>query len=82
MCQYNTNQQEIRTHHQEMETDTFSEACLEDTININDLVMSSDTEKMVRLYYDDYDDDTITTANNQKMIRYLKNKNNDDKSKK
>lgn len=49
ICQYNTNQQEIRTHHQEMETDTFSVACLEDTININDLVMSSDTEKMVTL---------------------------------
>jgi len=44
--------------------------------------MMDDTEKMVRLYYDDYDDDTITTANNQKMIRYLKNKNNHDESKK
>ena len=44
--------------------------------------MMGDTEKMVRLYYDDYDDGTITTANNQKMIRYLKNKNNDDESKK
>ena len=40
--------------------------------------MMGDTEKMVRLHYED----TITTANNQKMIRYLKNKNNDDESKK
>ncbi len=44
--------------------------------------MMGDTEKMVRLNYDDYDDDTITTANNQKMIRYLKNKSDDDESEK
>lgn len=44
--------------------------------------MMGDTEKMVRLHYADYDDDTITAAFNQKMTRYLKNKNNDDESEK
>ena len=32
-----------------METDSISIACLENTININDLVMGSTSEKMVTL---------------------------------
>ena len=44
--------------------------------------MMGDTEKMVRLHYTDYNDDTITAAFNQEMARYLKNKNNDDESEK
>ncbi len=44
--------------------------------------MMGDIEKMVRLHYTDYNDDTITAAFNQEMARYLKNKNNDDESEK
>ena len=49
VCQYSTNQQNIQTQHQEMETDTSSMAYLVDTININDFVMGSDSEQMVTL---------------------------------